>query len=378
MSGQRPSPNDSIGVSVSTLIRHRVPLKRLLADGEPQGSQSSTDAVTLRARKKLHSGSTTHTPYGVLLKTMYIGNLLVEYMCPFAVLHYMSAQSTEFLNAISACHKDGLGRLCLYMDEVRPGNPFRPGKARAYQAIYWTLLDLPGWLRDRVESIGWFTLMYVKTADLILHGLSCSSIVTVIIHTLWPKDVNAQNLQRQGVILGGHFHLRISFECFLADEKGIKECFCVKGAGGSKPCANCMNCLGYMHSPINMQPGAAHVYDPDMSKFKPHRAATFLAMVAKVKECIRTGIGNSDALQQKLGICYEEGGVIWDPHAASIAKAPTSVFWDMMHCMYASGGIAQFHVNCLYLVSKQHRPHIPYSRLLFKFVYPSLCGLGYR
>ena len=53
--------------------------------------------------------------------------------------------------------------VCLYMDDVQPGNVLRPDHGRTYLAWYYTLLDLPEWWRTC--DLGWFDLAFMLWED---------------------------------------------------------------------------------------------------------------------------------------------------------------------------------------------------------------------
>ena len=101
--------------------------------------------------------------------------------------------------------------------------------------------------------------------------------------------------------------------------------------------------------------GLAHVLDPDMSKWHAHTTETFAEMVQRLSTANASGdLKMLQTLQQVLGIVYEPRGVIFDPDLLQLTKAPTTVYWDFMHCMYASGGIAAYHVNQYARVLLEH------------------------
>ena len=53
---------------------------------------------------------------------------------------------------------------------------------------------------------------------------------------------------------------------------------------------------------------------------------------------------NFEEIQRKVGFNYEPQGLLWS-RMRKVAALPDSIYWDWMHCICASGGIAQLHLN---------------------------------
>ena len=91
------------------------------------------------------------TPYGTALRHIDVENrdgthLRVQYCCPRAFLWLCCLVSVAFKTFLADHLPDGRSRVCLYCDDVRPGNVHRPEPARLYYAFYYTLLELPEFL----------------------------------------------------------------------------------------------------------------------------------------------------------------------------------------------------------------------------------------
>ena len=68
---------------------------------------------------------------------------------------------------------------------------------------------------------------------------------------------------------------------------------------------------------------------------------------AVIQEAHRSGVPNRlvNDLERRLGLSYGAGqGILFRP-AAIVAKIPDTLFWDSMHTVYASGGVAQYECN---------------------------------
>ena len=59
-------------------------------------------------------------------------------------------------------------------------------------------------------------------------------------------------------------------------------------------------------------------------------------------------------MQTILGLNRNEDGLLWDPYIANIVKIPHCMYWDPLHCEYASGGNVQYLLNAFALELISH------------------------
>ncbi len=169
------------------------------------------------------------------------------------------------------------------------------------------------------------------------------------------------------------------FGCFLADEKGVKECTGCKGSGGRKPCLCCMNVIGRGYTPATVPSGGVlvHYSEPVAAKCKPHTRETILSIADHLSACASRHPpmppGQWTELQKNLGFDYCPQGLIWSPMRA-VAALPDSVYWDWMHCIVASGGVAQHEVNQFLLRLARLWPLSEIEALMTAIVFPKCYG----
>jgi hypothetical protein len=289
------------------------------------------------------------TPYGTLRKALQVGGQVLYYTCPSAWLFLLSVQSSAFVDLLvrQLPISDGVsrGRLVLYADEVTPGNALRPDRGRTYYAFYWAIMELPNWFLASQE--GWSSVMFVptKTVKLIEGGLS--AIMDALMSQLWSSA--SFNLETLGVRLQSgtrsveSVFLKLSFGCFLGDERALKEIAQVKGSSGIKPCLVCCNVVSRVSPEILGAGFLVHVTECDPLRFSRWTPSTFREACEQVANSWAT-VSRAKALEQEkmCGILYEGGhGLLWGRNAARVA-IPDGIYWDSMHCLWASGGIAQF------------------------------------
>ena len=146
--------------------------------------------------------------------------------------------------------------------------------------------------------------------------------------------------------------LQAEFGFFLEDEKAMKVNSDVKGAGGVRCCAfECMNVVGARTFPPAGSCFVRHD-EPDRSKWVPHTKETFLETLAAIDEAK----GDPDELHEveiATGIKYNPHSLLWDDYLREVVRAPHNYFWDGMHCLYSSGGFAQYQLNAYVLELRQ-------------------------
>ena len=163
-----------------------------------------------------------------------------------ALLYHAANVSMHFSAFLIKCMPAGRGRIVLYIDETRPGNIIRPDNARAYNSIYWTLLEFPAWYRAR-DELGWIPFASIMTKDLQAAGTNVAEVMKVVMRIFWGPTDGDWNMEEPGMVVrhrGNPTRLRLTFAGFLGDAKSHAEVLSLKGSSGRMPCPNCLNCLG--------------------------------------------------------------------------------------------------------------------------------------
>ena len=57
------------------------------------------------------------------------------------------------------------------------------------------------------------------------------------------------------------------------------------------------------------------------------------------------GKGKFEELEKAYGLKYEPGGIVYDAYVRSIYNPIDNTFWDPMHILVASSGVAQYEGN---------------------------------
>mgnify|MGYP004139515181 CR=1 FL=1 len=109
-----------------------------------QGNSSDVAARRKQRERATAEKELLHleAPYGKALRHIDVENrdgthLRVQYCCPRAFLWLCCLVSVAFKTFLADHLPDGRSRVCLYCDDVRPGNIHRPESARLYYSFYY-------------------------------------------------------------------------------------------------------------------------------------------------------------------------------------------------------------------------------------------------
>ena len=268
----------------------------------------------------------------------------LHYVNPFALLYYLASINAAFFHLLkkTAEKTNHRLRLCLYVDEVNPGNPLAPDPQKLLQAIYWTIVDFPSWFLRRKDS--WFCFSLVRTMVTKRLAGYVSELMKIALHVFFPPSGTSFDRGCHVQHNGDGLVVTATFEGILADEKALKEVFGVKGAGGNIPCSECLN-IRNRWVDISGQAALQHHWDPDLSK---RRRATDVHLKLLVKRLVDASIGPTSALkalETKTGVNYTVGGVLFDDHLARnvMRRGWFHYIRDWMHTL-VSNGVAGSHL----------------------------------
>ena len=296
------------------------------------------------------------TPYGPLIKVRQLPitedargsrdgtqphqNQHVMYVVsPFALMSYLCSKNDALFDLFvaTAARTNHRFNIVLYIDEINPGNPLAPDPQKLLQAIYWTFLEFPNWFLRRKDS--WFCMSIVKTK--LVHKLDgyISELVKHALYELFPP--RGDSFQRGCSVSNGHRSLTFTaeFEGVLADEKGLKEVFDIKGQGGANPCLTCLNVRNRFVR-IGGKPDLQRHWDPDLSK---RRYATDLhvkAITQRLSDAAQAGLSNTqqNALSTQVGVNYNPTGILFDTYLnASVLHPVKNYLRDWMHTLVSNG-----------------------------------------
>ena len=363
-----PKANPNVDPS-SVVVQKYVKTSKFARKDQRHRRAATADAASKRERTDL---AKLDTPYGKVLQTMptpyekkpgVMSTCLIKYICPMALLWLLCQEAQPFCDLLQAhavvkpdkqwvSPVEGPeappgGRLVIYMDGVVPGNVHRPDPARGYTAVYWQLLDMPHWMLRKTEF--WFDLCCVPKRLLQKMPGGPSQLAELALRMFGPGSAGDGNWNffEVAIPLTDCFSLRLDFACWLADADEHYDISMAKGAQATKPCPCCKNVVGRM-APANVptDKGFVHFTCGDYAKIKMWSPTELRQLFAYLGEEVAAGL--SKTARRKL---FQNAGFRWDPHNVLCsglslrANLPDSIYWDWMHTLVSSGGVAQYEIN---------------------------------
>ena len=200
---------------------------------QKSGLLETTDSARYTQRLLTNASrdhSTALTVYGRVVQTMQLPGLddPWEYVEPKAYLRYMSSLSDSYAEVMNSTEGPTNFNVILYLDEICPGNPFRPDKARKLWSMYWACLEWPSWLIAR--SGFWPILGLIKSST--LNALAGGEgMLWKCIMQLFKGGIRLQIVYKEQRI-----PISLTYKGTLADEAALKAVNDFKGASGIRFC----------------------------------------------------------------------------------------------------------------------------------------------
>lgn len=279
------------------------------------------------------------------------------FLHPVSLLHELTKRCSKLGDLVKS---GGKARICVYMDEIKPGNVLRPDPGRSVAMWYWTLMGFPDWFRSSTGGWFYFAAFPTKMVKDVEGGYSYLFARMMEFFLELEEPFN--------FITGfpcfstsGMFLCQGSFEALLTDEKALSQLWSLRGAAGTKPCCLCQNVIGHMkRENVAGHPWLVHFTCSDSSRFAKHSTTTFQQMrdglellAANKKEC--------DKMGQAYGLVYRKNGILWHGTLKHYVDPARHTFYDSMHVLLASGGLAQYEINELVKVLEEN--HVGLNQL---------------
>ena len=317
-----------------------------------------------RAAKREAREASEETPYGPFVDAVEVECTegaqpsTVHFIRPAALLWKTTENSARFMALLRSCglshdaEAQPTGQICIYLDDVVPGNSLRADGGRKYVAVYWALLNLPQWFL--ASQHGWFPLcMLPRKVYKKLRG-GMSQLCAVLLRQFFEPgagnftDGIMLTHAAQPVVL-----LKCKFLCWLADADAFPAISGCKTTSGTHPCGCCRFIVGRC-TPAEIPVGSAmvHYTCSDVGRWGCWASADLLDLhrhLALQWAEVQAGRLEPTAfqtLQQEVGYNYLAHGILGSDMAIH-ADLPESVFYDWMHTLVSSGGVAQYEVNQL-------------------------------
>ena len=312
-----------------------------------------------------------NTPYGpVVQRVKLTDTYTLDYVHPCAYFYYLSMICENFCKFINDT-LDTIGtrplRIVVYGDEMTPGNPLRPDQGREAWQWSFSILEFPNHVLH--SHAGWIHLTTLRTS--VLHDLAggVPMLAKSILHMLFFGTHNFRDgfyVKHPG---GGMRPIKAIFFGFMADEKGLKEFYCLKGAGGFKCCPHCLNVTNRVKMPDDSQAVGIDCHTRD--RFDRCTDKLFYGMLAKLQDMRNNNqLGELLKTEVDYGVKYDPHSMFVDPRLKPMLSPMRNYIRDPQHTLF-SGGVAESEVAGVVLELKRHGISIDdFERYSVGFVMP--------
>lgn len=263
------------------------------------------------------------------------------FLHPCAFLHELCKKCPRLGDLLGSVDKH---KISVYMDEIKPGNVLRPDPGQSVAMWYWTLNDLPDWYHARNEGWFYFAAFPVNLIGQVVGGYSY--LFARAMDFFWEKE-EPFNFTSGFPCMStrGTFLCQGKFGALLSDEKSITALWSLRGASGTKPCCFCQNVVGHMtRQQVQGHAWLIHYSCSSASKFAKHTSTTFREMRDRLEE-VSGRKAECNKLGQAYGLVYKQMGILWHPTLRDLVCPVQQTFFDWMHILIASGGVAQYECN---------------------------------
>ena len=335
-------------------------IARVLQKLQLSGMLLDDDLGSYNERKKLTQAAHAHadfdTPYGRVVQQMPLQRndgtyYHWEFVHPLAFIWYLSLKCVQFGDmmeaALSRCGNEL--SLLLYGDDITPGNVLRHDEGRKVFAFYYAFLEWPDWILHKSDA--WLFFGALRTSIIADLRGGTSAVFSQIIKVMFAKiPFNF----RTGIFYnfkGAEVIYRSSFKGIIADEKGLKEAFSIKGASGLKVCPSCQNIFNFDHKEEDVVVGRSiyrlGVDSIDRRAWIPHSNESIFVCHNRLSTMVEEGLyrrkGEFKKLQIETGVNYNPFGLLGDPSLRTVIKPVDHYIRDWQHT-YCSNGVASSHL----------------------------------
>ena len=325
-------------------------LKELKEAGHLADEMTSSRRSIKRAREEdLASRTTT---YGPLIQEMELaredgsGTIKVPYVAPAAFLAHIAQQASfggflaQKLEEQPSTHQ-APWHLCLYADEITPGNALKPTNWRRQQAIYWSFKNFGA--EGLSSETLWMPLCCLRS-----HLCAALGGLTVLWKHMVKTFFGEPHDMRRGIFLqtpSGKKMLFARLAILVADEAAIKHSLENKGAAGTIFCVRCSNVVPHRSGLSEVSNDIVSSLCLDVSRFRLHTNATTRSLIEHLQEQSHVLSKSRFAeLEKALDFNYKAEGLLLDDDVGY--SVPEAIMYDRLH-VYLVHGIAGNQVGCL-------------------------------
>ena len=298
-----------------------------------------------------HAHADAQTPYGPVVQDIPLemndgSTYKWEFCHPFAFIYYLTLKCSQFADmmARALATSAGILSLVLYGDEFTPGNALRHDSGRQVFSFYYAFLEWPTWILHKSDAWLCFGALRTSTIENVKGGIS--AVFAGVLSLMFARG--SANFS-SGVLIhidGREKMARAILKGIIADEKGLKEAFDIKGASGTKPCISCQNIWNFIHK-RRVAPGyRIALNNVRQEDWIPHTDESIFELHKLVSDIAASGPRSSTKVskfQTDTGVNHNPLGLLGNPTLQAIVKPVTHYIRDWQHT-YCSNGVASWHL----------------------------------
>ncbi|CAE7599769.1 unnamed protein product [Symbiodinium sp. CCMP2592] len=348
----------AMSLDVASLGRkHYVSQSGLAAVLKEVSESSSTVAPSRSGIKRAREEQVAiDTPYGALIDNMQIKDKkgkersfptlnLKAWMWYVVKNLLVSFFSRKFLEHPPKANTPW--RVCLYCDEISPGNQLKQQNTRKIQAYYLSFHEFGAEFRCQEQM--WFTVALARShlVNQLPGGLS--QFTHHLLQALKLEDFEHGLLLDSG---GERVMFFAKLDTMVADEAALKAVFDVKGSSGTLPCPLCSNVVAKtsMLEGCDTTGTLVPVHETALEKFCARTDNTIWQGCRLLQSrCGQVSKKAFEQLEQSLGMNHNPDGVLFH---GSLPLAST-LMYDWLHC-YLVAGLMHVELGLLFPILYTH------------------------
>ena len=296
-----------------------------------------------RDYRKARDAQLSDTPLGPMIVTRPLvakpphANRELTLVNPAAYLHTAYNSRGAFFDLLKSrlqatpCTVDKPWQLCLYSDEVVPGNALGMFHSRKVWMVYFSFLELHPHLGN--ES-AWCPLIAEPSNGLKAVHAGISQVFAAIVKLFFCEDFDF----RSGIWLGDvRFFAKLSM--FLQDGAAHKLVWGCKGDAGTKLCMMCANLVaeasGLVYEDGTHMLVCSLIHEGDLIFASDQDVRDSLARLARYK--LTSSAKDFKLRQQAIGFSLFEHALLQDDALKDIVFPVSQYCHDWMHCIFVGG-----------------------------------------
>ena len=227
--------------------------------------------------------------------------------------------------------------ICIYGDEIVPGNVLRLDHSRKTFLLFASIKDLGPTVLKSIDA--WFPMLAVRSNELKDVDGGISRCVRLLLRRMFVTEkINTHGVvvcldERQTTPVALHFRL----SNLIFDGDALRQVFSSKGAKGKLPCVCCVNVVH--EDEAVPSPEFVSLTNTDASKLQFATSEDLYEKADALSRSAPPAMGKVKfrRLEMASGLNYAPEGLLWDRELRGHVRLAETVTFDSMHILLANG-----------------------------------------